>query len=99
MARSELRDLRRLVGPSCVAGVLPLCLVFGADAVFGPWTDDTDYVYYAQAIVGPPLIALLFVPHFGRRAAWVAAGGVIVAMLLMLTLFIGLAALMSAGES
>lgn len=87
------------MGPSCVAGILPLCVVAGADVLFGPWSDDTDAVYYLQAVLGPPLIALMFVPRLGRRAVWVAVGGVFVALLLMLALLIAFAALLSAGES
>ena len=58
-----------------------------------------DNLYYLQAIVGPPLIALLFVPHLGRRAIWVAAGGVLIALLIILAFFIIFAGILSAGES
>jgi hypothetical protein len=80
-----------------VAGILPLCLVVAADVLF--WSGDTTNLYYLQTVVGQPLIALLFVPHFGRRAVWVAAGGVLVAMLIMLALFLAFAVVLSTGES
>jgi hypothetical protein len=96
-ARSNLRPF---LGPSCVVGILPLILVGSADALFGPWRDSTDAVYYLQAILGPPLLALFFVPRFGRRAIWVAAGGVLVAVLFALTLLIAFVLLLSnASES
>lgn len=99
MPQSNLSKMAPYVGPSCIAGILPLCLVFGADMLFGPWSDKTDIVYYLQAILGPPIVAVLFVPRFGPRAIWVAAGGVLVALLFILMLVIGFAALLSAGDS
>ena len=99
MPRWDSSLIGRLIGPCCVAGILPLCLVLGADVMFGPWSDSMDSLYYLQAIVGPPLVALLFVPHLGRRAMWVAAGGVLIALLMILAVFIVFAGILSAGES
>lgn len=99
MPRWDSSEIGRLIVPCCVAGILPLCLVFSADLMLGPWSGSMDNLYYLQAIFGPPLIALLFVPHFGRRAIWIAAGGVLAALLIMLAFFIVFAAILSAGES
>ena len=73
--------------------------MFAADVVFGPWSDGSDWIYYVQPFLGPPVIALLFVPRQGRRAAWIAAGGVIVALTVGVSLFLLLAAALSSGES
>ena len=59
MPRWDSSEIGRLIVPCSVAGILPLCLVFSADLMFGPWSGSMDNLYYLQAIVGPPLIALL----------------------------------------
>lgn len=90
-----LSNVRPFVVPSCAVGILPLVLVGAADALLGPWSDSTDAVYLLQAILGPPLLALFFVPRFGRRAIWIAAGGVLVAVLFALMLLIAWLLLLS----
>ncbi len=99
MPRWDSSEVGRLAVPCCVAGIVPLVLVFGADLMFGPWSGSMDSLYYLQAVVGPPLIALLFVPHLRRRSVWVAVGGVLIALLIMLAVFIVFAGILSAGES
>ena len=93
-ARSPSEEL---AVPCFVAGIVPLCLLTTADALF--LNSDTTNLYYLQAVIGPPVIALLFVPRFGQRAVWVAAGGILVAILIMLALYIALAVVLSTGES
>ena len=67
------RHLHGLVGPSLVAGIVPLFLVGLIDVVFG----QTDWLTI-PVLLSPLLVALAFVPRLGGRAAWVAVGGVLV---------------------
>ena len=75
------RRLDGLVWPILVAGVLPVCLVVAADVLLGPSSGATPVVQ-ALAVLSPLLVALGFVPRVGRRAWWIAVGGVLVAALL-----------------
>ncbi len=96
--RSDARSLsEELAVPCFVAGIVPICLLAAADTLF--LNSDTTNLYYLQALIGPPLIALLFLPRFRQRTVWVAAGGVLVAILIMLALYVVLAIVLSSGES
>lgn len=70
-----------LIRASLVAGIMPLVVVFACDLAFGPF--DNDDVYVLQALLGPPLVALPCAFSLGRRAAWVALGGVLIALALL----------------
>ena len=65
--------------PSLAAGILPLLIAGAADVLIGPSAARWAFVL---ALLTPAVVALLHVPRFGRRAAWIAVAGYLLALLL-----------------
>lgn len=74
-----------LVLGSLAAGVLPMVVVVGVDAVWGS-TDAaaaTALLYVFGPACGPVVVSLAFVPRLRWRALWIAVGGYLVELLIV----------------
>ena len=75
-----------LVLGSLVAGVLPMMVVVVVDAVWGS-TDAavaTALLYVFGPACGPVVVSLAFVPHLRWRALWIAVGGYLVELVIVI---------------